>query len=244
MTLPSGTTSSPSTADPGVERWIFSVLASRVNLTQMRGCGRSPEGFPMTETSGPIASASYLKWDQNTQFWRTSQASMWEMEDGQHMGAPWLDSFPRSGICQFGLVYPLPMQAHHTSETGGGLWPTPVARDSGGHTITPNYPEGFNSNLVTEVEKERRRHIPTPTSADVYTGNMESSQQSDDSMHSVILPDYVSRFPTPSTMDHMDRKQMRPSRAATNRKTGYLSEMIGNWPTPNSRDHKLSLIHI
>jgi hypothetical protein len=118
-------------------------------------------------------------------------------------------------------------------------------------------------------------HIPTPTSADVYTGNMESSQQSDDSMHSVSLPDFVNRwptpdagirgsrsegamsadkqsviskngqrmrgtdlstaahmFPTPSTMDHIDRKQMRPSRAATNRKTGYLSEMIGNWPTP------------
>jgi hypothetical protein len=186
----------------------------------------------MTGTSGPIPSASYLKWDQNTQFWRTSQASMWEMENGQHMGASWLDSFPKSGICQNGLVYPQHRQAPHTSETGGGLWPTPVARDSGGHTITPNYPEGFNSNLVTEVEKERRRHIPTLALADVYTGNMESSQQSDDPMHSVSLPDFVGRFPTPSTMDHIDRKQMRPSRAATNRKTGYLSEMIGLFPTP------------
>ena len=55
-------------------------------------------------------------------------------------------------------------------------------------------------------------------------------------MHSVSLPDFVNRFPTPSTMDHIDRKQMRPSRAATNRKTGYLSEMIGNWPTPTSTE--------
>jgi len=55
-------------------------------------------------------------------------------------------------------------------------------------------------------------------------------------MHSVSLPDFVGRFPTPSTMDHIDRKQMRPSRAATNRKTGYLSEMIGNWPTPTSTE--------
>jgi len=39
-------------------------------------------------------------------------------------------------------------------------------------------------------------------------------------------------WPTPSTMDHIDRKGMRPSRAVTNRKTGYLSEMI--WPTPNA----------
>ena len=39
-------------------------------------------------------------------------------------------------------------------------------------------------------------------------------------------------LPTPNTMDHIDRKGMRPSRAATNRKTGYLSEMIKMYPTP------------
>jgi len=39
-------------------------------------------------------------------------------------------------------------------------------------------------------------------------------------------------LPTPTTMDHIDRKGMRPSRAATNRKTGYLSEMIKMYPTP------------
>ena len=60
-------------------------------------------------------------------------------------------------------------------------------------------------------------------------------------MHSVSLPDFVGRFPTPSTMDHIDRKQMRPSRAATNRKTGYLSEMIGNWPTPTPWEQQESI---
>ena len=39
-------------------------------------------------------------------------------------------------------------------------------------------------------------------------------------------------LPTPNTMDHIDRKGMRPSRAATNRKSGYLSEMIKMYPTP------------
>jgi len=60
----------------------------------------------MTETSGPIASASYLKWDQNTQFWRTFQASLWEMENGQHMGAGaphlrnrwWLVAYPNADL--------------------------------------------------------------------------------------------------------------------------------------------------
>jgi hypothetical protein len=39
-------------------------------------------------------------------------------------------------------------------------------------------------------------------------------------------------LPTPNTMDHIDRKGMIPSRAATNRKSGYLSEMIKMYPTP------------
>jgi len=43
-------------------------------------------------------------------------------------------------------------------------------------------------------------------------------------------------LPTPNTMDHIDRKGMRPSRAATNRKTGYLSEMIKMYPTPTASD--------
>ena len=43
-------------------------------------------------------------------------------------------------------------------------------------------------------------------------------------------------LPTPNTMDHIDRKGMRPSRAATNRKSGYLSEMIKMYPTPTASD--------
>ena len=40
-------------------------------------------------------------------------------------------------------------------------------------------------------------------------------------------------LPTPNTADSAPRKGMRPSRAATGRKTGYLSEMVpGLLPTP------------
>ena len=41
-------------------------------------------------------------------------------------------------------------------------------------------------------------------------------------------------LPTPVASDYIDRKGMRPSRAATNRKTGYLSEMINFFPTPTA----------
>jgi len=113
----------------------------------------------MIGTSGPIASESYLKWDQNTQFWRTSQASMWEMENGQHMGAPWLDSFPKSGICQNGELYPLPMLERPTSDPGGGSWPTPTSRDhkDGDAHSCQNVP--VNGLLGREVHM-----LPTPSS--------------------------------------------------------------------------------
>jgi hypothetical protein len=42
----------------------------------------------------------------------------------------------------------------------------------------------------------------------------------------------VNRLPTCTTMDHIERTSMRPSRAETGRKTGYLSETIQRVPTP------------
>jgi hypothetical protein len=196
--LPSGTTSKVLTDDPGVERWIFSVLASRASPTQTRGCGRSPEGFPMIETSGPIASESYLKWDQNAQFWRTSQASMWEMENGQHMGAPWLDSFPKSGICQNGELYPLPMLERPTSDPGGGSWPTPTSRDhkDGDAHSCQNVPvKGLLGRAV--------HSWPTPAAfADsFYVDNSPNATK----RHSMGLATTVAKMlPTLTSRDHKD----------------------------------------
>tara|TARA_R100001510_G_scaffold16625_1_gene13996 strand:- start:1016 stop:1546 length:531 start_codon:yes stop_codon:yes gene_type:complete len=46
-------------------------------------------------------------------------------------------------------------------------------------------------------------------------------------------------LPTPVASDHVPKSKMRPSREATNRKTGYLSEMTGMLPTPTTgADHK------
>ena len=54
--------------------------------------------------------------------------------------------------------------------------------------------------------------------------------------HQIMLPAFVKLYPTPTTMDHIDRNGMRPRRAATNRKTGDLSEMIKMYPTPRASD--------
>jgi hypothetical protein len=120
------------------------------------------------------------------------------------------------------------------------LWPTPRAgktTDEEEESWRARYEDGKVATPPLGLAV-KMHHIPTPTTADVYTGNMKSSQQSDGSMHSVSLPDYVEMFPTPSTMDHIERKGMRPSRAATNRTTGYLSEEVVRWATPTGEDAK------
>jgi hypothetical protein len=307
MTLQSGTTSSPSTDDPGVESWIFSVLASLVNRIATPDSARAPM---MTGTSGPIPSESLGRWDQDSSSWRTSQASLFDLTmDGQHMGAPWSESWPRSGMTRNGELFPLPTRVPHTSATGGGLWPTPRAiygehpgmrdlshltgmalkwptptstersgtnpntgkgeglsktvrmfptpraseyKDTGPvgsksytHMLDRDYLCAVVKMLPTPktrdrkggmgTDPERQTHdldkivhlLPTPTSEDVYTGNMESSQQSDDSMHSVSLPDFVGRFPTPMADEGGARE---------NTIGGGLRAMAktGKWPTPNA----------
>jgi len=192
----------------------------------------------MTGTFGPKHESAFGYWDANTSFLRTYQASFLEMMDGRAMGSVYLETFPHWGLMQDGEFIAHPMPVLPTCGDDSGSW-----------------------------------HIPTPTAADVYTGKMKSSQQSEGSMHSVSLPDYVKRWNTPNTMDalapksqealdhehetarpgrmnpnnlrdqiavdegsrrwatpntrdYVERKGMRPSRAATNRTTGYLSEEV------------------
>jgi hypothetical protein len=81
---------------------------------------------------------------------------------------------------------------------------------------------------------------PTPTSQDHSRNTVPPSigktRGMDLSMR--VVADQMKMYPTPTTIDHIDRKGMRPSRAATNRKSGYLSEMIKMYPTPQVDDSK------
>ena len=80
--------------------------------------------------------------------------------------------------------------------------------------------------------KESGSLLKTPTTQDARIGpNNIGGNKHRVKRGSIALADQI-LFPTPTTMDHIDRKGMRPSRAATNRKSGYLSEMIKMYPTP------------
>jgi len=113
------------------------------------------------------------------------------------------------------------------------------------------------STTLADVVKTKGWSIPTPTPSDNWTGNLESSQQSDDSMHSVTLPGFVARFPTsttevryntPNTMDGMAPKSQkaldhehdtaRPGRTNPNnlRDQVAVQEGLRLWPTPTGDD--------
>jgi hypothetical protein len=45
-------------------------------------------------------------------------------------------------------------------------------------------------------------------------------------------------WPTTTTMDHIPREKLRPSRTATGRTGGYIAEVLAGWTTPSARDWK------
>ena len=61
------------------------------------------------------------------------------------------------------------------------------------------------------------------------------------SAHRISGNDFTG-WPTPNTIDSIERTGMRPSRAATGRTTGYLSEAVvsyaspAGWPSPKAKD--------
>ena len=78
---------------------------------------------------------------------------------------------------------------------------------------------------------------PTPVVADsASVRNATANRSNPDSKHhsGTTLLDAVSlaSWPTPNCMDTVDRKQMRPSRAATGRETGYLTEALVDYAEP------------
>jgi hypothetical protein len=102
------------------------------------------------------------------------------------------------------LLFQLQASVHGIKEKGSGLLPTPVVSD----------------HLHNQSE-----------SIENWTKRSKEKKKQGINLH-FALRHHVQMYPTPTTMDHIDRKGMRPSRAATNRKTGYLSEMIKMYPTP------------
>ena len=102
-------------------------------------------------TSEPLAS-----FDPSTSLWRTSQVSLLTLILDE-----FLETWPRAGSMQNGIVFQLVPLAPLTGETESGLWPTPVAQEG------PGYLALKLTDAVEIAEGRTPRYykgkLPTPT---------------------------------------------------------------------------------
>lgn len=115
---------------------------------------------------------------------------------------PYLVTWPRSGTLVSGRLYRPLTSAPPTVETASGSsaltssgWPTARAED--GESAGMRVSRGVADTLTAAV-----RNWPIATASDAHTDNLSSTQQKDGSMHSVTLPQAVTRdWPTPTGQD-------------------------------------------
>jgi hypothetical protein len=123
----------------------------------------------------PVASASF---DPDSSSWRTSRISLLSSE-GQ-LGERFSGTWPRSGMCSLGTVFPLPPLAPRTSATGSSsLLPTPVSQD--GKNATAPSQADRNSPPLTHAL------LPTPAKADGQRAS-ESYGRGNPTLKGSLLP--------------------------------------------------------
>ena len=119
------------------------------------------------------------------------------------------------------------------SDSGCGLlrkaWTTPSATDgTRAGTMTPNMTGSSLTQLSTLAS------WVAPAARDWKDSGADIKPRADGTERFDQLPRQanLAGWPTPNTMDTVDRKHMRPSRAATGRETGYLTEALVDYATP------------
>ena len=114
-------------------------------------------------------------------------------------------TLPSSGSMRNGHLYERPTLVQRTGAndcSSSPLLATPMAHE---RTHTPRKVH-HGIQLANQVADLGVRMLPTATVSDTYTGNLASSQQKPGSMHSVTLPQAVTRLlPTPRAQNGEDR---------------------------------------
>ena len=126
-------------------------------------------------------------------------------------------------------IYALRALGLSTSDSASTGWLSPQHRDyKDVPVVCRDLPKGINL-----PEQATLAGWQTPT---VQDGNgRDRHNQRDGSVKLSLLGESrltPSPWPSPNTMDTIDRQHMRPSRAATGRQTGYLSEEIIDYAAP------------
>ena len=145
------------------------------------------------QDSGGRWPGSWARYDPAMCSWRTAQHSLLEGLD------EFSETWPRSGLMRRGECYPLRMSAPRTSVSESGLWPTPVADDTG--LRSRKYAQG-GTPLSLAVQM-----IPTPTAGDAKSSGSRNTANSN-AHPGVSLTDWVRQdggrgrmWPTPTAQD-------------------------------------------
>lgn len=230
---PSGTTCGLSTGDRGAEKSTVSAEASRAKTFPSRERAR---GLTESEAGcGGSLHALSAKYDRDTRCWRTPQCSLFG-----GLGEC-LETLPKSGIMQGGLLWERTTWARPTSANESGFWRTP---DTGaGGEISADKAADFAagktraSGSVIQIRLcDQVRHPqlwPTPT----VCGNNNRkglTKTSGDGLATAVLKTY----PTPKCQD--------AGAALFDRRKGNLGEVIhgqylnGGNATPQTQTARLN----
>ncbi len=130
--------------------------------------------------SGRTWRGSFAKYNQQARLWKTAQCSL--LEDSEQFSETW----PRWGSMRNGESFLRPMFARPTSANESGLWPTPVADDTGSRS-KPYAQGGTPLSLAVKL-------WPTPTVKGNYNRKGASATSGDG------LATAVRMWPTPTAM--------------------------------------------
>jgi len=120
----------------------------------------------MNDTFGPMYAQPLMRFDQDTQSWRTSlDTSLWDL--------PMLSlTLPASGLMRNGELFARPMLERPINATDSSSLPTPTARD---HKDTTVRMEPYRPNDTDTINRAVASLMPTPTVIDM--GNNKTPEE-------------------------------------------------------------------
>jgi len=167
-----GMMSEPLTDDPGVDTWILLLRDSRANPTA------SPDSVAERLTnaiSGQTPLESSGKLNRAIACLKTSQVWFTGITPTQQRS---LQTFPTSGMTQYGILYRLRPLVPRTSVGGGGVWPTPSVQrfhsNKGGSDASD--PRGWSREGPERLTLDGMAKTglwPTPTATDAETSGAD-----------------------------------------------------------------------
>lgn len=185
----SGTMCEPLTASRGEGKLTSSVADSLVKTYLAQG--KEQESKESEADCGLNLQESLAKYDPATHLWRTRQCSLFE-----GLGEC-LETFPKSGMMQGGVLWELTMLEHPTSERECGFWRTPDTSAGGivsdgelEELANGNWkrPSGSQKQLRLQDQVREPRLYPTPNCSGMDGGSNSRKANKKRGIHQKFYP--------------------------------------------------------